>query len=253
VKHIWKFILPMHLAAVAALVAAGATGELATMALLAGAIWVLLSIGIEVGAHRLFSHRAFAVSRPVELLLAYLASLAGQGTVVFWVAVHRGYHHPHADTERDPHSRVAHGLWHSYLGWLIDDTQTRISYKGAVNLMRDPWLMRMHNWYYTLLLGSMLLMWLAGGWLLLGAYAVAFVVCIQQNLLVNVMCHHDGPGSRRYETRDHSRNIGWLSWLTWGLSLHNNHHADPGDFNFARGPREFDPSAYVIRLIRKPA
>ena len=42
---------------------------------------------------------------------------------------------------------------------------------------------------------------------------------------INSFCH--ATGSRPYDTRDASRNIAWLSLLTFGEAWHNNHHAYP--------------------------
>ncbi len=65
--------------------------------------WMTGSIGICLGYHRLFTHRSFAVIRPLRWSIAVLGSLAGQGSLIDWVADHRK-HHALSDREGDPHS-----------------------------------------------------------------------------------------------------------------------------------------------------
>ena len=243
-KHFWKFTLPAHLIALASIVYALITGQYWFFGA-AFALWCLLSIGVEIGIHRLFSHKAFKTKRWIELTLAYLGTIAGQGSVIFWVAVHKGYHHPHADTEKDPHSPI-HGLYQSYVGWLIDDTQNKLSFRSAVELLRDDAQLFLQSHYYKIILGTVLILGLIHP-LLAGAYFLATAICIQQNFLVNVICHSNF-GYRTFETKDRSRNVKALSFLSWGLSLHNNHHYDPGSYTLAR-QGEIDISSYIIRAI----
>ena len=65
--------------------------------------YILTTIGIEVGFHRLFAHRAFETSTVMKVLLAILGSMAAEGSIVYWAAGHRR-HHVHSDTGNDPHS-----------------------------------------------------------------------------------------------------------------------------------------------------
>ena len=59
--------------------------------------------GVTLGFHRLFAHRSFATSRPVEWILMILGCAAGQSAPFFWIATHR-VHHRHSDADGDPHS-----------------------------------------------------------------------------------------------------------------------------------------------------
>jgi len=91
-------------------------------------LYVLTALGITVGYHRLFVHRSFETNIVVKFILAVLGSMAVQGPLLKWVAMHRR-HHQHADTAGDPHSPHGHdggilgvlrGAWHAHLGWLFD-------------------------------------------------------------------------------------------------------------------------------------
>ena len=62
---------------------------------------------------------------------------------------------------------------------------------------------------------------------------------------INSICHVFGR--RRFETKDESRNVLWLSLFSFGESWHNNHHAFPTSARHGLRPWEVDPSALVIR------
>ena len=58
-------------------------------------------------------------------------------------------------------------------------------------------------------------------------------------------------GSRRYDTRDDSRNNWWVALLTGGEGWHNNHHAHPVSARHGLAWYEFDPNYYAIWLLEK--
>ena len=63
-------------------------------------VWSLVcGLGVAVGYHRVFSHKTHKLPIWKENILLFLGTLSGQGASVFWVALHRGYHHIHADTK----------------------------------------------------------------------------------------------------------------------------------------------------------
>ena len=43
-------------------------------------MWLVTGLGITVGYHRLFTHRAFATNTAVSALLVAMGSMAAQGT-----------------------------------------------------------------------------------------------------------------------------------------------------------------------------
>jgi len=53
------------------------------------AMWICTGLGISAGYHRLFAHRSWIAARPVRIFLAIAGSMAGQGGVLSWVAMHR--------------------------------------------------------------------------------------------------------------------------------------------------------------------
>src|ERR1700749_1692382 len=72
------------------------------------AMYLLTAIGITVGYHRLFTHRSFETTRITKFIFAVLGSMAIEGPVLKWVAMHRR-HHQHSDEAEDPHSPHHHG------------------------------------------------------------------------------------------------------------------------------------------------
>src|SRR3954452_22865400 len=90
--------------------------------------YALTGVGITVGYHRLFTHRAFQTVRWVRWTFAVLGSMAVEGPVLAWVADHRK-HHQFSDVDGDPHSphvgggngfvAAARNLFHAHVGWLF--------------------------------------------------------------------------------------------------------------------------------------
>src|SRR5688500_6915388 len=61
------------------------------------------ALGITVGFHRLFVHRSFETYSWIKVIFIILGSMAVQGPMLKWVAMHRR-HHQYSDTANDPHS-----------------------------------------------------------------------------------------------------------------------------------------------------
>ena len=109
-------------------------------------MYVITGLGITVGFHRHFTHRAFATSKPVRATLAVMGTMAIEGPITAWVADHRK-HHAFSDQEGDPHSpHVDHGhglrgalkgLAHAHVGWLFLHTQRGNKRRYAPDLIAD--------------------------------------------------------------------------------------------------------------------
>src|SRR5262245_27714842 len=57
-------------------------------------MYVVTTLGVTVGFHRLFTHRSFETHPVVKFVLAVLGSMAAQGPLLDWVGTHR-HHHRH--------------------------------------------------------------------------------------------------------------------------------------------------------------
>lgn len=216
----------------------------------AAVLWVLgENVGIGMSYHRQLTHRGYTTPKWVEYAMAVCGTLALEGGPIFWVAVHR-LHHQLSDRAGDPHS-PHDGKWWAHVGWMLWGSLRNRSVlldRYAPDLARDPfyrWLSRYH-WLPTTVLGVGL--YLAGGWswVLWGIFLRA-TLGMHVTWLVNSATHV--WGSRRFETRDDSRNNWWVALLTGGEGWHNNHHALPVSSAHGMAWYEFDPNYWGIRLL----
>src|SRR5262249_54773202 len=61
------------------------------------------SIGINLGYHRMLTHKAATFPRWMEQIYVLCGVCSLEGSPLWWVCVHR-MHHQHSDEEGDPHS-----------------------------------------------------------------------------------------------------------------------------------------------------
>jgi len=231
-------------------------------------LYVVTGLGVTVGFHRLFTHRSFATKPWLRGAFAAAGSMAIEGPVISWVADHRK-HHAFADQPGDPHSpHVDHGvgwrgalrgLLHAHMGWLFIHTQRGARKRYAPDLLADPVVSWVDSTFVFWAVGGVAaafgLGWLIGGTVtagltgLLWGGAVRLLVLHHVTFSINSLCHFFGR--RRFDTGDESRNLAWLSFLSFGEAWHNNHHAFPT--SAAHGMRwwELDPSSMVIRSLER--
>lgn len=97
------------------------------------------------------------------------------------------------------------------------------------------------------------LQWVAPEWQTNGAqflswgFFLSTVILYHATFTVNSLAHV--WGSRRYATRDDSRNNPLLALITLGEGWHNNHHHYPGSVRQGFFWWELDPTYYVLRLM----
>jgi stearoyl-CoA desaturase (delta-9 desaturase) len=230
--------------------------------------YVLTGVGITVGYHRLFTHRSFETYGPVRYAFAVLGGMAVEGDVLAWVSDHRK-HHQFSDQEGDPHSphvgfgdgivAELRGLWHAHSGWLFSAAGRAEQSRYAKDLLRDRGLRVIAKLFLPLVLFSLALPAVAG-WLLIGGWygffaglfwggAVRIFLLQHVTFSINSICHL--WGRRRFASRDESRNVWWLSWLSFGESWHNNHHAFPSSAFHGLRRGEIDPGGWLIWLLER--
>jgi fatty-acid desaturase len=212
--------------------------------------WILLSgYGIGVGFHRLLAHKSFQTSYWIRIIVSYLGSLGAQGSPAFWVNIHRGYHHPYADKEKDIHSPI-HGKGWAYLLWPIQTQYSDIQFRWVSDLLRDP-IQRILHYRYFWVVGLTWIIVLTISPALFIALIWAQFITLHQEFCVNLFCHSKSFGYRNFETDDFSNNIYLFGLLFWGVGYHNNHHAKPNDYNFGKLKHEIDFTRALIWPIRK--
>lgn len=280
----WRFLsrLPVvvpwivTLAPAAAVVVAGyqlATGRAGLFELaVLGVMYVLTFLGVTVGFHRLFSHHSFTALAVTRGLLAILGSMALQGPVIWWVAVHR-QHHKSTDQRDDPHTPYANaddtglaslrGLWHAHVGWLFDTHATRsegllqVFRTYTPDLLKDEVVLSVHLRYWECVALGLALPAAAGAlWygsaegalqgLVWGGLVRIFFVS-HAFWIVNSVGHT--WGRRPFRARGRAANLGWLGVPTLGEAWHNNHHAFPRSARIGLAWWQVDIGYLFIRAL----
>ena len=224
--------------------------------------WLVTGLGLTVGFHRLFAHRAFATRPAVAIALLVAGSMAARGAMISWVAIHRR-HHECVDGEGDLHSPNAprggwRGLLHAHLTWMMRHDYPNVMVY-APDLTRQPALQRWGRHYHRwIVLGLVLPAAIGFAWdgtaagaltgFLWGGVVRMFVV-EHAISLINSVCHRFGR--QPHAGRDNSRNNRWLALLTWGESHHNNHHAVPASAAFGWSWSELDPGYWLILALQR--
>jgi stearoyl-CoA desaturase (delta-9 desaturase) len=228
-------------------------------------MWLLTGLGLTVGYHRLFTHRAFSTSVVMRCIFIVMGSMAGRGPMLSWVAMHRR-HHELSDHDGDLHSPNLHGttvlgrlrgFLHAHLTWMIEHDYPNVMHY-VPDLMAERTLVKVNSYYYAWVLLGLLIPTAIGGlateslWgaitgFLWGGVVRMFVV-EQSMSAINSLMHTFG--ARPFATRDdNSRNLGVMALLAWGEGWHNNHHAFPYSAAFGLCWFEFDPGFLFIRLL----
>ena len=212
--------------------------------------WLVVGLGISIGYHRLLTHRGFKTYKPIEYFLALCGSFALEGGPVYWVATHR-VHHQHSDQEGDPHSPRDGRFW-SHMGWVLfgdrSHGQLDVIKRYAPDVLAVPFYRWLSWWHWVPMTCVGLLMIALGGWAMAAwGMCLRIVVGLHFTWLVNSATHM--WGSRRFDTRDDSRNNWWVALLTFGEGWHNNHHAHPVSPRHGLARWEFDPSWLTLKFL----
>ncbi len=207
-------------------------------------IYPTLAVATGVGLHRYFAHAAFATSRPVQFVMAWMACLTFVDPISF-AGKHR-LHHRFSDTDRDVHSPAA-GFWFCWFGSLIDEGYAEEDLVGAApDLTRFPELRWLHRNFVVPGVSLWALLFLTGGFTLFAVgYCLSVVIVLHQTSALNYFCHR--WGYRRYDTPDGSRNNPLVAFVTFGEGWHNNHHRFPRAARAGVAWWELDPLHAVIR------
>jgi stearoyl-CoA desaturase (delta-9 desaturase) len=211
--------------------------------------------------HRYFSHRAFKTGRVVQFLFAVLGASAGQRGPLWWAAHHR-HHHATADTPGDPHSPRHRGFWHSHMAWFLTNRHFATRADRVRDWMKFPELrfLDSHDGLVPLALGVSLFALGEGvarayphsgvsGAQLLVWGLISTVAVYHVTFTVNSLAHR--WGSRRYATRDDSRNNPLIALMTFGEGWHNNHHHYPASARQGFYWWEVDVTWYGLLLMER--
>lgn len=222
--------------------------------------WLTGGVGICLGFHRLLTHMSFETYRPVKWFLALCGGLAGEGSAIHWVAIHRK-HHAHSDHDGDPHSPKHGGMW-SHMWWIFPKRETpelkALHKRWVPDLLKDPVMRWMDLCFLPINIAFALALYAFGAGIWDHATGVSMVVygmfvrmtyVLHSTWFVNSATHI--WGYRNYNTTDDSRNLWWVAVLTYGEGWHNNHHAHPRTANHGHQWWEFDLTYSTICLLER--
>lgn len=244
--HTFTAVAIFHVLAVAALF----TFSWANLAAALIIWWISGSLGIGLGYHRLLTHRGFKVPKWLEYTLSLFGTLAVQSGPLSWVTTHR-IHHAFTETEKDPHS-PRFGTYWAHIGWIFRGTaqnQSEVTKKRyCPDFANDPIHRLLDRYYYVPSIALGLILFTIGGVpMILWGIFLRTVVGWHFTWLVNSATHL--WGTRRFATRDDSRNNPLIAAITFGEGWHNNHHAFPRSARHGLKWYEFDINWIQIRLL----
>lgn len=220
------------------------------LALLLIGVFVLAPLAINVGYHRLLTHRGFVVPRWLRRGLATLGAFIGAGPPIHWAAMHR-VHHRYSDTKKDPHDSTR-GFWYSHFlhFFRLDEEETEGDHleRYAPDLVADPYLSLLNKYWIYVGLSSLPILYVFGGTgaVLWGGF---FRLVASWHIMWFVNSASHMWGYRNYDTRDRSTNCWWVGLLAAGEGWHNNHHAYPSCAKHGHKWWELDFSFMVIRAL----
>ncbi len=234
-------------------------------------LYVFGTLGINLGYHRLLTHRGLVCPRWLEHTLAVLGVCCLQDTPARWVAVHRR-HHQHADEQADPHSPRVSFFW-GHLGWVLTENRElwRLGLldRYARDILRDPFYARLERraaWVWIIGLSWVVFFSLGCLFAVVGGASIGAALQSGASVLVwgvfvrTVMVWHITWsvnsvthlwGYRNYDTDEDSRNNVVVGLLSNGEGWHNNHHADPRSARHGHRWFEFDVTWLTVRLLKQ--
>jgi stearoyl-CoA desaturase (Delta-9 desaturase) len=207
-------------------------------------------IATSIYLHRALAHRSLKVHPAADVAFRVALWLTTGQSRQQWVAVHRK-HHTFTDREGDPHSPRLLGFWRVQLfnvAYYVREARNAETLETFAPDLRPDRLDRALFSHGILGLGIGLGMLcaliglvpgLVAGLLHAGLYV--FVIAP----LINALGHW--RGAKNFDNT--AFNSRFLSWVTGGESLHNNHHAHPRSAKFSVLRSEFDPSWPIIRSL----
>jgi len=213
--------------------------------------WMCAGLGICMGYHRLHTHRSYQVPLALEYFFAICGAMTLEGGPIFWVATHR-LHHQKSDQPGDPHSPLD-GPWWAHMGWLLvresEPGITPLMAKYAPDLVKHRFYVWLNAYHWVPLMALGVLLFAIGGvsFVLWGIF-LRVVIGLHCTWLVNSATHM--WGSRRFETRDLSRNNWLIALISSGEGWHNNHHAHPASARHGLAWYELDLTWIQIRILK---
>jgi stearoyl-CoA desaturase (delta-9 desaturase) len=231
------------------------TGQANMTTVIFAVIWAsLIEVSITAGYHRLFSHRTYEASWPIQLFFLIFGAAALQSSAYLWSLDHRDHHHFVDDNDKDPYSINKGFLW-AHIGWLIFKQNNQLAKAvHAPDLTEDKLVQWQHrNWGWlgisfafavpALIAASWGDFW--GGLFIAGV--LRSVVNHHATFLINSLAHC--VGDQTYSDSHSARDNWFAAFLTFGEGFHNYHHEFPSDYRNGVRLYDWDPSKWLIYAL----
>ena len=207
--------------------------------------YILSILGISMTLHRYYTHKSFKMNSILHWCFTGIAVLAGRGSPLGWVYIHR-LHHATSDTEKDPHSPHFNGF--KIVGFKpIYDESKKINYFIVKELLTKTHI-NIDKYYMLFILLYVIMLGLINFDLIFYLWALpVFAVSVSQ-LAFNYFAHKHGY--RNFVTKDRSTNNIYLWPFILGDAWHNNHHAHAEKSSSKIKKHEYDPISVLIYFIR---
>ena len=210
-------------------------------------VWVLYTIGVSGGYHKLLSHKQFKTGDTFKYFLIFLGTISGLGSSIAWVSQHR-LHHRHPDVKGlDPYYPQEKPILTGFHGfWPVKSFNLMI----VKDLMRDPIQMFIHNHYFKILMTYIIILFAIEPQLVIYMWALPctmYLLCVHFGVGV---FGHGQPfkvGWRDYNLDDNSINSHVMNIFTLGESYQNTHHYEPTRLVCGR----YDMLGYLMKAISK--
>jgi stearoyl-CoA desaturase (delta-9 desaturase) len=216
--------------------------------------YFITGLGITAGYHRLWSHKAYKATTPLQIILALAGSGAVEGSIQWWCRDHRT-HHRYTDTDLDPYG--AHkGVFYSHIGWMLfrKDTEKK-DIVDMLDLTSNRVVEYQHKLYpfLAIFMGFILPTMVAGlfwgdwwgGFFFAG---VARLVMVHHaTFCVNSLAHW--LGDITYDDKLTPRDHYITALVTLGEGYHNFHHEFPQDYRNALRYYQYDPTKWLIAVL----
>ena len=222
--------------------------------ILAAIFYILTSISVTSGYHRLFAHRTYKAAWPVRLFFLCFGAASFQNSALKWSSDHRR-HHTNCDEEHDPYS-IQEGFFHAHMGWVFLRQDKQWVNQYPKDLARDPMLQFQDKYIFAIgvLFGFLLPTYI--GYLLgsalqgLALAGLCRIVCLQHTtFFVNSACHMFG--TQPYMDDHSAKDSIIMALLTNGEGYHNYHHSFQTDYRNGIRWYHYDPSKWLIFGLSK--
>ncbi|KAI1894128.1 hypothetical protein AGOR_G00112630 [Albula goreensis] len=238
---VWRNVILMSLLHIGALYGFIILPSASALTLVWSVVCFYISaLGVTAGAHRLWSHRSYKASLPLQIFLAVANSMAFQNDIYEWARDHR-VHHKYSETDADPHNAVR-GFFFAHIGWLLVRKHPDVIERGRklelADLKADKVVMFQKKYYKSSVVVMcfgipMLVPWYLWGESLWVGYFIPgllrYTIVLNATWLVNSAAHM--WGNRPYDINIHPRENKFVTFSAIGEGFHNYHHTFPYDYS----------------------